>query len=113
MKTVSIEDLDAKRPSRAWITRSGGAVVEVSGPQVYNDTLVGYVSGQFEEMPVSGVRQVVVRERDKAKTIALLAAGAAAGTVLAMLITGKDPHEDPCQFVDISDGETDPRCPQA
>jgi hypothetical protein len=109
MTTVSIEQVAATQPSRVWIT-TGDSTVIVAGPQVFGDTLVGYVNGTFEEINTSQVTQAVVRQRDKGKTIALIAAGTVAGTLMAYLISGAGDAPMPPSGVDCDDDPEDPRC---
>ena len=78
MKPVTMDQLNAIKPDRAWVTESDQSVVLMSGPQVVGDTLVGYVGGQYQELPSAGLKQVVIQRPAPART-ALLALGVAAG----------------------------------
>jgi hypothetical protein len=78
MKPVTLDQLNAMKPDRAWVTASDQSVVLVSGPQVVGDTLVGYVNGTYEEMPSAQLKQVVVQRPANGRT-ALLASVIAVG----------------------------------
>jgi len=72
---------------RAWVTLPNQTVVEVSGPKVINDTLVGYVGGEFKEIPASEVKQIRVKDWNRGKTAALGVLGLAAFGATAYAIT--------------------------
>lgn len=78
MKPVTLDQLNALKPPRAWVTANDQSVVLVSGPQVVGDTLVGYVNGTYEEMPSAQLKQVVVQRPANTRT-AILAVGIAVG----------------------------------
>jgi hypothetical protein len=83
-KPVSLEQLNALKPERAWVTNQDQSVVVVSSPQVVGDTLVGYVAVRYERVPSAGLKQVTVRTVAPART-ALLAIGIAAAFAAAFL----------------------------
>src|SRR5882672_3104212 len=78
MKPITLAELNALKPPRAWVTANDQSVVLVSGPQVVGDTLVGYVNGAYEEMPSAQLKQVVVQKPANTRT-AVLAVGIAVG----------------------------------
>lgn len=88
MTPLSWDELNGLRPSRVWITQTNQSVFEVSGPQVFGDTLVGYVNGQFRELPTADVKQVSVRRAARGKTIALIAAGTAGAAAIGVWMSG-------------------------
>jgi len=88
MTVLSWAELGAMRPGTVWVTYSDASVAEVSGPQIFGDTLVGYVSGEFTEIPTGQVQQVTMRESAKGKTIALVVASTAAAAGLAAFMAG-------------------------
>jgi hypothetical protein len=81
---------------RAWVTLPNQSVVEVSGPKVINDTLVGYVGGEYKEIPASDVKQIRVREWNRGKTALVGVLGLAAFGAGAYAITagGKSTPKD-------------------
>jgi hypothetical protein len=109
MVPVNLERVAAERPYRVWVTQADQGVVEVSGPQVINDTLVGYIGGVFTELPATDVKQVKVKRSAKGKTMALVAASIVGAGALGVVISGlgssgRDPG------VDCMDVPDDPRC---
>ena len=78
MKSVTLDQLNALRPDRAWVTQSDQSVVLLYDPKVVGDTLVGYVGRHYEELPSADLKHLVVQTPAPART-ALLAVGIAAG----------------------------------
>lgn len=109
MTPLSWRDLDGLRPSRVWVTQADQTTVEVSGPQVFGDTLVGYVNGEFKELPTADVQRVTIRQPARAKTIALIAASTAVAAGLAVWISNSGLFGD-TSFIDCPDVPDDPRC---
>jgi hypothetical protein len=94
-------------PGSIWLARSDHTVVRVDGPRMFGDTVVGMVDGQYTEIPLTDVTQLMARRADKGRTIALAVAGGAvtAGVVAAILTTTGtsaaipfqcDPSKDDC-----------------
>lgn len=111
MTRLTMDEVASLRPNRLYVTNAdNGSVLEINGPQVYNDTLVGYVNGQFTEMPAADVRKMAVKRPARAKTIALFAAGTVGAAVIGYWISGvgdRNPRDD----IDCDYDETaDPRC---
>ena len=78
MKTVTLDQLDALRPDRAWVTQSDKSVVLLYDPKVVGDTVVGYVGRQRQGWPSGQLERLVVQQAAPART-ALLAVGIATG----------------------------------
>ena len=109
MTALSWNELDAMRPGQVWVTYSDETVAELSGPQRFGDTLVGYIGGAFTEIPTAQIKQVTMRESAKGKTIALVAASTAVAAGLAVWMAGAgEPSEK--DMVDCNDVPDDPRC---
>ena len=88
MSPVTLAQLSAMKPERAWLKASDQSVMVMQGPQVVGDTLVGYVNGRYEEIPTSQVGQMIVQVPAKTRTV-LLAVGIAVGIGgFAYAITG-------------------------
>lgn len=109
MTPLTLKEINTLRPPHAWVTDSDESVFQIAGPQVYGDTIVGYVNGQFRELPNSTVKQVTVRRLARAKTIALIAAGTAAATGIAVWMAGSGIFGRD-QYVDCMDVPDDPAC---
>lgn len=89
MKSVELNQLVALKPDRVWVTEGDQSVVVVDGPiNVVGDTLVGYVAGKYEEMPVSAIKTMVVQRPATSRTILLVAAIAVGFGGFTYAITG-------------------------
>ena len=109
MTALSWSELDAMRPGQVWVTYSDQTIAELSGPQRFGDTLVGYIAGEFTEIPTAQIKQVTMRESAKGKTIALVAASTAVAAGLAVWMAGAGEPSEKDQ-VDCNDVPDDPRC---
>ena len=109
MTPLSWSELNALRPGHVYVTRTDQSVVEMSGPQVFGDSLVGYINGVFEELPTAEIRRVAIKRPARAKTIALIAGSTAAAAAIAVWMASVgDP--DPKAAVDCNDVPLDPLC---
>jgi hypothetical protein len=111
MKPVTLEQLGAIRPAEVVVTKADQSVIVVSGPQTMGDTLLGYVNGQFEEIPGDHVRTMLVKRPARKKTIALVAVGIAAVAGTAMMISQQGDHVDPAATLDCDDDPDQVGCP--
>jgi hypothetical protein len=88
MRPVSLEQLGVIKPDRAWVTVADQPMAVISGPQMVGDTLVGYINGQYEELPRANVKQIIVQRNAPTRT-ALLATAIALGVGgFAYVLTG-------------------------
>jgi hypothetical protein len=110
MSTLTAEEVASLRPQRIYVTNAdNGSVYVLSGPQVFNDTIVGYVNGAFTEVPATDVKKMAVRRTARGKTIALFAASAGVAGLIGVWISGiGDPSER--DQVDCDYEPEDPRC---
>jgi hypothetical protein len=111
MRTVSFDELSAIRPAEVVVTRTDQSRIVVSGPQTVGDTLLGYVNGQFEEIPASSLQAMQVKHRDKKKTAALVVAGLAGVAAMAIMVSGAGDHNNPEDTRDCEDDYYQPGCP--
>lgn len=87
---VTLAELNALKPERAWVTESDKSITIVEAPQVVGDTIVGYVNGVYEEMPSTKFSQIVVEKNATTRTILLVgAATVGLGGMIYALIGGK------------------------
>jgi hypothetical protein len=77
------EYVATKSPSHVWVTKSDNSVVELSNPQLHEDTLTGFSAGSYTEMPISDVKLMKGPFAAPART-ALLAGVTAVGVALAV-----------------------------
>ena len=110
MKPVTLDQLNAMKPNRAWVTSTDQSVVLVSGPQVVGDTLVGYVNGTYEEMPSAQLKQVVVQRPASTRTALLVATIAVGMGGFIYAITGSGGNGGRTQSDFCDKHPEDPSC---
>jgi len=108
---VPLDQLGGIKPARVWVTRADRSVVVVSGPQTFGDTLVGYVNGNYEEMPAADFKQVLMRTPARGKTALLITAGTLGLAGFAYLLTGVGKSDSGNASVDCDDDPSQPGCP--
>ena len=109
MAPLTWEEVATIHPPRVSVTLDDQSVVVVSGPQMFGDTLVGYIGGDFQELPTSNIKQVVVKRAAKGKTMALVAASIAGAAAIGVLISSVGEPSERDQ-VDCDYEPEDPRC---
>ena len=109
MASLTWEEISVQRPTNVWVTRDDRSVVVMNGPQVFGDTLVGYIGGQFYELPTADIERVTIKRSAKGKTIALVAASIAGAAAIGVVISGLG-EQSFAGMVDCNDEPDDPRC---
>jgi len=109
MVPMTLEEVAVVRPGQVWITYTDQTVAELTGPQVFGDTLVGYIAGEFHEFDAKEVERIVIKRSAKGKTMALVAAGIASAAAVGVVISGLG-EEGNTANVDCNDVPDDPRC---
>jgi len=77
MTPVTLDQIPSIQPDRVWVVDSN-QVLEISKPQFVNDTLVGFLNGNYEELPRGQIQQVKMEKTATTRTV-LLGVGIAAG----------------------------------
>lgn len=113
MRTVTIDDLSAGRVARVWVTQPDQSVVVVHDAQIFRGKLAGFIEGTYREMPPTDLGQMQVRTLAMGRTLGLVVAGAAAATVVAVLVSGGEDFYDPCVGDDFCDELRVPYVPKA
>lgn len=70
----------ADLPQRIWVTDSDHSTVILDAPKINGDTIVGWVAGDYREIPLARVASLRTRERARTRT-----AVAVTATTVAML----------------------------
>lgn len=84
------------QPSRLLVTPRDAQPVLLEGPRFVNDTLVGFVSGRYQEFAPGDLRQVQVRQAATGRTVLLVGAIVAVSAVLiSILASGGTPTGPP------------------
>ena len=84
LKPVQPSTLSSKSINRVWITKANDSAIVLAEPQLRGDTLVGFVNGQYQEMPLSDARSLRAREPAFGRT-ALLAGALTAAAVMGLI----------------------------
>jgi hypothetical protein len=111
MRTVTFGELGTARPGAVWITKADQSVIVVETPRVFGDTLVGYINGEFQELPNTDMTGFKVKRMAGARTAGLVGATAAAVGVFVVMVTGTDPFFDPQVNLDCDDEPNQVGCP--
>lgn len=111
MRTVTFGELGTARPGAVWITKADESVIVVETPRVFGDTLVGYINGEFQELPNTDMTGFKVKRMAGAKTAGLIGASAAAVGVFVVMVTGTGNFFDPQTNLDCEDDPNQVGCP--
>jgi len=76
------------QPTQLWVTPRNSKPVMLDGPRFVNDTLVGFVSGQYREFAPGDLSAVQVRQPAGGKTAFLVGALTVVGVVLIAVLAG-------------------------
>jgi hypothetical protein len=88
--------IPAAQPNRIGVTRADSSKVLMEGPRLLGDTLVGWVAGRYEEIPLPEARWVSVRQPASRRTMLLVGAVVAVGAVMiSMVASGGTPTAPP------------------
>ena len=109
MVPLTFDEVGSMRPGTVYLTRPDATVIELTGPQVFGDTMVGYSAGTFYELDRKEISRVTVKQSAKGKTIGLVAASIVAAGVVGVWISGIGDEGDTAN-VDCNDVPDDPRC---
>jgi hypothetical protein len=113
MRPVSLEQLGSIRPAHVVVRRDHQSDVVVSNPQVFGDTLVGFVNRKYAVMPRAFVDQVLVKASAPKRTAVLIAAGAVVLGAVAVRLGGSGEPTAPTQSkCDIQESGSNVECPQ-
>lgn len=114
MQPVTLDQLRGIGPREVVVTRADQSVAVVSRPQVFGDTLVGFVNRTYKVMPAADVKQMRVEQPAPRRTAALVVAGTLGlAGVVAYLVGGSGASSPPTQSkCDINESGSNVECPQ-
>ena len=107
MVPLTFDEVGSMRPGTVYLTREDATMLELTGPQVFGDTLVGYSAGTFYELDRKEISRVTMKQSAKGKTIALVAAGIAGAAAIGVVISGLG---DDSPLYDCNDTPEIPEC---
>jgi hypothetical protein len=83
--------IPSERPAQLWVTTADNATMRLEGPRLLGDTLVGFVAGRYEEIPLPQARSLWVRQPAPRRTAFLVAGLAVLGASLFYMLNGNGP----------------------
>lgn len=109
--TTPGEYVSTKQPESVWITQNDHSILQVHGPHMVGDTVVGDVRNRYTKIPLSDIAQLAVSRSAPGKTLALAVAGGVVvigGAVLMFAHHGQGTAPNTCltpnSFDDICGG---------
>ncbi len=93
--------IPVEQPTQIWLTRPDSTKLLIEGPRFVNDTLVGFVRGEYREFAPGDLREVRVRQPAPRRTAFLVGTAVALGAVLISVLASSGPggggyqNEDP------------------
>ena len=82
------EFMQLRKPGTVWVTRQAiPAMVELNAPQMVGDSLVGFIEGEYVEIPFNQVQSIQAKQYSRGRTMAFIL-GVSAVVVGALLLTG-------------------------
>jgi hypothetical protein len=99
---VSTQYIEAHKPRLVWATFNDGSVVPIAGAVATDDSLSGFVKGQWVDYPMKNVKQVVSRRPAPVRT-ALLVAGLGVGTLATAIVLAGSTQPDPTDLANPND----------
>jgi hypothetical protein len=92
IQTVQPADLSPPHPpTRVWLTRADQSVAVFDSARVEGDSLVGFVNGRTERVPLAGAT-IQTRQLSPGRTAALAGVVAGVGAALVEVANGNGPH---------------------
>lgn len=79
--------IEARRPAVVWVTTtSEPAMKQIDGPKLQGDTLVGFIEGEYTEIPLNNVKAMQARQYSRKKTtlFAIIGSAILAGVIFAI-----------------------------
>jgi hypothetical protein len=83
--------IPAAQPDRVWVTQSDNSTLMLEAPRLLGDTLVGFVGGRYQEVLLSQMRWVGVRQPAPRRTTVLVAGLVVVGAGLLAMLAGSGP----------------------
>jgi hypothetical protein len=92
-----------RQPSIVWLSRSSQqAMVALEGPRLVGDSIVGFVDGEYMEIPMSEVRTMQAKQYSRSRTTTFLLGLTGAVAAGVILLSGGMGHNvDPTEEDDI------------
>lgn len=82
------EFMQARQPSIVWVDHAGQQMVSIEGPQLMGDSIVGFIEGEYTEIPMSQIRSMQAKQYSRSRTTAFLAGMVAVAAAAIFLVSG-------------------------
>jgi hypothetical protein len=83
------EFIPVHEPSIVWVRASGSAqTIALEGPRLVGDTIVGFVEGEYTELPLAQIETMRARQFSRGRTTTLLAGMGALAVGLFFVLGG-------------------------
>ena len=83
------EFLQARQPAVVWLSKDADqTMVAVDAPRLLGDSIVGFVEGEYTEIPIASVRSMQAKQYSRSKTVTFLVGVAAATAALIFVVAG-------------------------
>jgi hypothetical protein len=78
-----------RQPAVIWLSKSSDqTMVAVDAPKLLGDSIVGFVEGDYVEIPIKDVKSMQARQYSRSRTTAFLLGAGALAVGLALIVTG-------------------------
>lgn len=115
MRPITFDQLGVARPGAVWVTRTDESVVVIETPRVFGDTLVGYVNGEFRELPRAELnpQRMQVKRMAAGRTASLVVVSILGAGTFAFLVSSTGTGTDSAATRDCDDDPYQQGCPLA
>ena len=82
------EFMQLRKPGTVWVTRQATpAMVELNAPQMVGDSLVGFIEGEYVEIPFNQVQSIQAKQYSRGRTLGFIL-GVSAVVVGGLILMG-------------------------
>src|SRR5688572_14266204 len=82
------EFMRSRKPKTVWITQeSANTMVALNAPQLVGDSLVGFIEGEYVEIPMVQIQGIQAKQYARGRTVAFIL-GMTAAAIAGLLIMG-------------------------
>ena len=82
------EYFQGRKPKTVWITKeSANTMIAVTAPQLVGDSLVGFIEGEYVEIPMGEVQGIQAKQYARGRTVGFIL-GMTAAAIAGLLLMG-------------------------
>lgn len=82
------EFMKSRQPSVVWVNHSGQKLVSLEGPQLVGDSIVGFIEGEYTEIPMSQIESMHAKQYSRSRTTAFVAGMVGVAAAAILLLSG-------------------------